>query len=65
MKIILITFLSLFTVNCFSQSIDDLNKINSKAQICADTAIDVVGCELLHYKKTDSLLNLAYNKLKC
>jgi uncharacterized protein YecT (DUF1311 family) len=64
MKIIIITIFNVLTINCFSQTIKDLNRIDANSQTCADTAIDVIACELIRYKKTDSLLNTVYNKLK-
>ena len=64
MRKIFIAILCIVSADCFSQSLNNLNKIDTDAQYCADTTQDVVACENLHYNQMDNMLNLVFKKLK-
>ncbi|QBZ96960.1 hypothetical protein GS03_00445 [Flavobacterium sangjuense] len=49
---------------CQSQTIKTLNKIKTDHQSCLDKGDYMLGCSLDYYKKTDSLLNVVYNKIR-
>lgn len=63
MKLFLV-IICMVSNNCFSQSLKDLFKIDDDAQHCADTTLDVIACENLHYYQMDNMLNLTFKKLK-
>ena len=49
---------------CQSQTITTLNKIKRDHQNCLDKGGYMLGCSLDYYKKTDSLLNVVYTKIR-
>jgi uncharacterized protein YecT (DUF1311 family) len=58
--VILITL----SLNCNSQTLKTIEKIESTYQNCLDKGDNMKGCSIEHYKKADSLLNVAYKKLR-
>ncbi|CAD0004516.1 lysozyme inhibitor LprI family protein [Flavobacterium chungangense] len=56
--------LIILSFNCNSQTLKTIEKIESSYQICLDKGDNMKGCSVEYYKKSDSLLNVAYKKLK-
>lgn len=56
--------LIVLSFNCNSQTLKTIEKIESSYQNCLDKGDNMKGCAVEHYKKADSLLNVAYKKLK-
>jgi uncharacterized protein YecT (DUF1311 family) len=63
-KRIIVIGLCFISTKGFSQSVKDLDILDSISQTCADTAQNVLACEFLHYKQMDSILNVVYKKVK-
>lgn len=62
-KSIIIVLITL-SFNCNSQTLKTIEKIESSYQICLDKGDNMKGCSVEYYKKADSLLNVAYTRLK-
>jgi len=62
-KSIIIIFITL-SFNCNSQTLKTIEKIETSYQNCLDKGDNMKGCSAEYYKKADSLLNVAYKKLK-
>ncbi|MCF8323015.1 MAG: DUF1311 domain-containing protein [Flavobacterium sp.] len=61
---LIITILILVSFNCNSQTIKTIEKIESSYKNCLDQGENMKGCSSEYYKKSDSLLNVVYKKLK-
>jgi uncharacterized protein YecT (DUF1311 family) len=56
--------LIIISFNCNSQTLKTIEKIESSYQNCLDKGDNMKGCSDEYYKKADSLLNVAYKKLR-
>ena len=56
--------LIIISFNCNSQTLKTIEKIESSYQNCLDKGDNMKGCSVEYYKKADSLLNVAYKKLR-
>jgi uncharacterized protein YecT (DUF1311 family) len=56
--------LIILSFNCNSQTLKTIEKIESSYQNCLDKGDNMKGCSVEYYKKADSLLNVAYKKLR-
>ncbi len=56
--------LIIISFNCNSQTLKTIEKIESSYQNCLDNGDNMKGCSVEYYKKADSLLNVAYKKLR-
>ncbi|MRX41381.1 DUF1311 domain-containing protein [Flavobacterium sp. LC2016-23] len=62
-KPIIIIFIIL-SFNCNSQTLKTIEKIETSYQNCLDKGDNMKDCYVEYYKQADSLLNVAYKKLK-
>jgi uncharacterized protein YecT (DUF1311 family) len=62
-KSIIIIFITL-SFNCNSQTLKTIEEIETSYQNCLDKGDNMKGCSVEYYKKADSILNVAYKKLK-
>lgn len=62
-KSIIIIFITL-SFNSNSQTLKTIEKIETSYQNCLDKGDNMKVCSVEYYKKADSLLNVAYKKLK-
>jgi uncharacterized protein YecT (DUF1311 family) len=56
--------LIMLSFNCNSQTVKTIEKIELSYQNCLDKGDNMKGCSVEYYKKADSLLNVAYKKLR-
>ena len=56
--------LIIISFNCNSQTLKTIEKIESSYINCLDKGDNMKGCSVEYYKKADSLLNVAYEKLR-
>jgi uncharacterized protein YecT (DUF1311 family) len=56
--------LIIISFSCNSQTLKTIEKIESSYQNCLDKGDNMKGCSVEYYKKADSLLNVAYKKLR-
>ncbi|WP_284653547.1 lysozyme inhibitor LprI family protein [Flavobacterium terrisoli] len=62
-KCILSLFL-LIGIESYSQTLKTVKDLEVSYQKCLDKGQDMRGCAVIYYTKTDSLLNVAYKKLR-
>jgi len=60
----LITLFSIFTFSAQAQTLKELAGIDEKYQACLDKGDMMLNCSQDYYSQMDSLLNVAYNKLR-
>ena len=63
LKCILILSFSI-GIHCSSQTLKTIENMQIQYQICLDSGNAMHRCSIEHYVKTDSLLNVVYNKLR-
>jgi len=60
----LFTFFFIFTFSVQAQVLEELTDIDKKYKACLDKGTNMLDCARVYYSHMDSLLNVAYNKLR-
>jgi uncharacterized protein YecT (DUF1311 family) len=55
-------FITSYSTN--AQSIQDVDRLTKKNQVCLDSGIDMLGCSKKFFAQMDSVLNVAYKSLR-
>ncbi len=63
-KFILVLTLCFGTAAVEAQTMKYMDSLADAHQACLDNGINMLGCSQRYYKTMDSILNIAYNKLK-
>ena len=61
---LLFTFFAFITFSSQAQTLKELIDIDKKYKVCLDKGTNMLSCSQLYYNPMDSLLNVAYNKLR-
>lgn len=62
-KTLIIIFIAI-GFSCSSQTLKTIEKFENKHQDCLDSGINMKGCSIKYYNQSDSLLNVAYKRLR-
>jgi len=61
---LLFTAFFIFTITVKAQNLEELTGIDKNYKACLGKETNMLGCSQLYYSQMDSLLNVAYNKLR-
>ncbi|MBW4891456.1 DUF1311 domain-containing protein [Mucilaginibacter sp. HMF5004] len=64
LRIIVALLLCFWGLQGFAQTIKTVDSLRNSYQTCLDKGVYMLGCSKVHYHQIDSMLNLAYIKLR-
>lgn len=63
-RVVFLGLLLTFPLSLEAQNLKDISNFETEYQACLDKGIDMQGCSVSYYQKSDSLLNVVYKQLK-
>ena len=64
LQILILATLTFLPLISSSQTVEQLNSLESKYQLCLDEGIDMLSCSKRYYFQMDSVLNVVYVSLR-